>query len=106
MCGIRLGYVLNAAANQNQTTSLAAIRYLQQLMAEEVTGSRMEMFSSQQMGMARSKPIGTYDLTIERFEPQMIDDLHRKPTNLGVQDGPRLLAMSRCELCSIQALQS
>ena len=44
MCGIRLGYVLNAAANQNQTTSVAAIRYLQQLMAEEVTGSRMEQF--------------------------------------------------------------
>ena len=39
------------------------------------------------------------------LEPQMIDDLRRKLTNLGVQDGPRLLAMSRCELCSIQALQ-
>ena len=67
-----------------------------------VSGGGSIMRSSQQMGMARSKPIRTHDLTIE---PQMIDDLHRKPTNLGVQDGPRLLAMSRCELCSIQPLQ-
>lgn len=47
------------------------------------------MFTTDGYGrMALSKPIRTH-LTIE---PQMIDDLHRKPTSLGVQDGPKLLA--------------
>ena len=125
MCGIRLGYLLNAAANQNQTTSVAAIRYLQQLMAEEVTGSRMEQFKTFSRVVEASCDVhnrwvwpaqnpfepttwqsnGSNHRWLTIFEPQMIDDLHRKPTNLGVQDGPRLLAMSRCELCSIQALQ-
>ena len=105
MCGIRLGY--DEHFSESEPNHLCC-GY--QVFAaahgggshRESHGSVLNIFSgggsirqcAQQMGMARSKPIRIH-LTIE---PQMIDDLHRKPTSLGVQDGPKLLAMSLVDL--------